>query len=403
MASGDFPSDPFAGAGLPWVTSSVLQDMLGDDSHPDLSKQNEALAAENARLAQENEIARHHAMLAMENIRLSQENAFLMRQNVCMQGLAVPPTLGAGLGGFPWWPGMEQWVPGAREALVGAYFQHCGMLPPPMPMTAAGLPTPDTSNRGVSTSTPQAGSSRRSSYVWSVLRDRAKGGRGSLDSDASSLDSTRSPQSLQGSAVASSNNDPAERSASSDTSEGHEAEPLADSRRTTVMMRNIPNNYTRHMLVALVNSRGFRGSYDMLYVPMDFQTQTGLGYAFVNLVSYEEAERLRRAFDGFRNWSCLSEKVCEVVWSDVLQGLEGHVERYRNSPVMHESVPDDFKPALFVGGERVPFPPPTKRIRAPWLMPHAAGASPSSRSNNKQRDRRGSGKAAPTDGATSIQ
>ena len=31
---------------------------------------------------------------------------------------------------------------------------------------------------------------------------------------------------------------------------------------------------------------------------------------------------------------------------------EAHVERYKNSPVMHKSVPDEYKPAIFKDGVR---------------------------------------------------
>lgn len=47
------------------------------------------------------------------------------------------------------------------------------------------------------------------------------------------------------------------------------------------------------------------------------------------------------------------------------QGREAHVERYRNSPVMHPSVPEPYKPIILQGGERIPFPAPTKMPKAP--------------------------------------
>ena len=31
---------------------------------------------------------------------------------------------------------------------------------------------------------------------------------------------------------------------------------------------------------------------------------------------------------------------------------EAHVERYKNSPVMHKSVPDEYKPVIFADGVR---------------------------------------------------
>jgi hypothetical protein len=135
--------------------------------------------------------------------------------------------------------------------------------------------------------------------------------------------------------------------------------------RTSVMMRNLPNNFNRKMLLDLLTAEGYQGKFDFAYLPIDFQSGSGLGYAFVNLVTPEIAEDFTERFSGFDCWSMVSEKTCHVTWSDSLQGLSSHVERYRNSPVMHESVPDDHKPLLFHGVQRVPFPAPTKRIRAP--------------------------------------
>ena len=37
---------------------------------------------------------------------------------------------------------------------------------------------------------------------------------------------------------------------------------------TTVMMRNLPNKYTQHMLLMEVNSCGFFGTFDFLYLPI---------------------------------------------------------------------------------------------------------------------------------------
>jgi len=47
-----------------------------------------------------------------------------------------------------------------------------------------------------------------------------------------------------------------------------------------------------------------------------------------------------------------------------LQGLSANIGRYRNSPVMHEDVPEHLKPLLFINGHFVCFPPPTRRLRA---------------------------------------
>lgn len=135
--------------------------------------------------------------------------------------------------------------------------------------------------------------------------------------------------------------------------------------RTTVMMRNLPNNYTRSMLLQLLDSRDFAGQYDFLYLPIDFTRRANLGYAFVNLVSEEAVASFWELFDGFSAWSFPSSKVCEVSWSGPKQGFKAHVDRYKNSPVMHKSVPDEYKPMIFANGVRKKFPAPTIRIQHP--------------------------------------
>mmetsp|Transcript_53700 Transcript_53700/g.125634 ORF Transcript_53700/g.125634 Transcript_53700/m.125634 type:complete len:383 (-) Transcript_53700:206-1354(-) len=135
--------------------------------------------------------------------------------------------------------------------------------------------------------------------------------------------------------------------------------------RTTVMLRNIPEGYNRKMLMELLDAEGFRGKYDFLYLPFDFSSFLCLNHAFINFVTPADAEQVKQQLSGRKQWSVASENVCSVDWNDKQQGLSSLIERYRNSPVMHESIPDPYKPAVFQNGQRVAFPPPTKRIRAP--------------------------------------
>lgn len=140
---------------------------------------------------------------------------------------------------------------------------------------------------------------------------------------------------------------------------------LERSRWTTIMLRNLPNSYTRRDLVDLLISQGFAGRFDFLYLPIDFKTHAALGYAFVNMLAPTDAEELSRSLVGFTGWSVPCGKVCRVSWSQPLQGLEAHIARYRNSPLMHEAVPDQYRPMLLCGGVPVPLPPPTKTIKPP--------------------------------------
>mmetsp|Transcript_23393 Transcript_23393/g.54402 ORF Transcript_23393/g.54402 Transcript_23393/m.54402 type:complete len:474 (-) Transcript_23393:182-1603(-) len=137
--------------------------------------------------------------------------------------------------------------------------------------------------------------------------------------------------------------------------------------RTTVMLRNMPNNYNRKMLLQMMDSEGFAGQYNFVYMPIDFKSKASLGYAFINLNTPEMAQSFWNVFDGYSNWMLPSRKISKVSWSSPHQGLEAHVERYRNSPLMHQDVPDDYRPILLEDGVRVIFPQPTKRLRAPRL------------------------------------
>lgn len=141
---------------------------------------------------------------------------------------------------------------------------------------------------------------------------------------------------------------------------------------TSLMLRNIPNNYSRSMLVDLFHARGFAGQFDLLYLPIDFKSTANLGYAFVNLVDHENVEFFWKAFEGFSAWASQgraaarrgTKKVGKVEWNEV-QGRDALVERFRDNPVMHPSVPEEYKPLLLTEGEDVAFPPPTRTLKAP--------------------------------------
>jgi hypothetical protein len=144
---------------------------------------------------------------------------------------------------------------------------------------------------------------------------------------------------------------------------------------TTVMLQNLPEGYSREMVAELLKREGFTGLYDFIYLPADFARGVFFGYVFVNFVVAEAAQRCQSKLQGFMRWgagaaasSTSDNRACRVSWGDTHQGLKAQVERYRNSPVMHPSVPDRFKPALYArDGSRVPFPPPTRRLRPPRI------------------------------------
>eukprot|EP00927_Polykrikos_kofoidii_P030373 TRINITY_DN26136_c0_g1_i2.p1 TRINITY_DN26136_c0_g1~~TRINITY_DN26136_c0_g1_i2.p1 ORF type:complete len:383 (+),score=48.17 TRINITY_DN26136_c0_g1_i2:106-1254(+) len=157
---------------------------------------------------------------------------------------------------------------------------------------------------------------------------------------------------------------------------------VAPEHRTTVMLRNVPTTFSRDILLELLRNKGFGGLFDFVYLPMDFKTHKSLGYAFVNLLKPDQAVTCWDAFEGYR-WEADGDATCTVSWSCPYQGYAAHVERYRNSPIMHEDMPDDYKPAVFEEEQRLPFPPPTKKLKAPRVRPLGeAGAAAGLGSSN---------------------
>merc|ERR1712083_1152540 len=121
------------------------------------------------------------------------------------------------------------------------------------------------------------------------------------------------------------------------------------------------------MVIEMLEAQGLAVHADFVYLPTNLTSEGHFGYAFVNFTSHAAAVACIEQLDGFSAWSAPCHKTCEVMWSLTYQGWHAHVERYRNSRIMHETVDDEYKPAVFVNGVRAEFPPPTKSVRAPRL------------------------------------
>jgi len=142
------------------------------------------------------------------------------------------------------------------------------------------------------------------------------------------------------------------------------------SEATTICFKNIPNSYTRKMISELFDTNGFKGMYDFIYVPHDFTrlpALANLGYFFVNFTSHECALRAWEKFVGFKEWLTESDKVMAATWASTTQGKTACIERFQNSPVMHEHVPPECKPVLIENNTVVHLTPTKKFIKRPRL------------------------------------
>ncbi|KXS14131.1 hypothetical protein M427DRAFT_354935 [Gonapodya prolifera JEL478] len=156
-------------------------------------------------------------------------------------------------------------------------------------------------------------------------------------------------------------------------------------KRTTCMIRNIPNKYSQQMLIDFVDET-HRGHYDFLYLRIDFKNQCNVGYAFINFIEPSSIVSFAHKVVG-RKWSKFnSDKICTLSYANI-QGKTALIEKFRNSSVMLED--PTYRPKLFhhsgpLRGNEAPFPPPTILLRK---SPNAAASlAAGSRESTYSRD-----------------
>ncbi|CAK9176430.1 unnamed protein product [Ilex paraguariensis] len=116
-----------------------------------------------------------------------------------------------------------------------------------------------------------------------------------------------------------------------------------DDTRTTLMIKNIPNKYTSKMLLAAIDEN-HRGTYDFLYLPIDFKNKCNVGYAFINMMSPSHIISFYEAFNGKKWEKFNSEKVASLAYARI-QGKAALVTHFQNSSLMNED--KRCRPILF--------------------------------------------------------
>uniref|UniRef100_A0A7N0T4B8 RRM domain-containing protein n=1 Tax=Kalanchoe fedtschenkoi TaxID=63787 RepID=A0A7N0T4B8_KALFE len=116
--------------------------------------------------------------------------------------------------------------------------------------------------------------------------------------------------------------------------------------RTTLMIKNIPNKYTSKMLLAAIDETN-KGTYDFLYLPIDFKNKCNVGYAFINMLSPKHIIPFYQAFDGKKWEKFNSEKVASLAYARI-QGKSALVTHFQNSSLMNED--KRCRPIVFNSG-----------------------------------------------------
>ncbi|VFQ65999.1 unnamed protein product [Cuscuta campestris] len=123
--------------------------------------------------------------------------------------------------------------------------------------------------------------------------------------------------------------------------------------KTTVMIKNVPNQYRRDSFMAFIDKHCAEShlSYDFLYLPIDFKTKNNVGYAFVNFTTAAGAAKIRELLR-FYQWGEVkigsgifnSRKICEITWARI-QGKEELVKHFEKSNFICGTA--DYLPVAF--------------------------------------------------------
>jgi hypothetical protein len=104
--------------------------------------------------------------------------------------------------------------------------------------------------------------------------------------------------------------------------------------RTTIMIKNIPNKFTREMLIKIID-QNFRGTYDVFILPTDSNHYKNFGYSFINFTNSYYIPYFYYMFNG-NKWSFTnSKKICEITYSKI-QGKNNLLNHYP-SKIIYEN------------------------------------------------------------------
>ena len=107
-----------------------------------------------------------------------------------------------------------------------------------------------------------------------------------------------------------------------------------DDRRTTLMIKNIPNKYTQRLLLDTID-KYHADTYDFFYIPIDFRNKCNVGYAFINFKGLRELCTFYSNFNGKKWEKFNSEKICTLTYARV-QGRERLVTHFKSSSIMKQ-------------------------------------------------------------------
>ena len=101
---------------------------------------------------------------------------------------------------------------------------------------------------------------------------------------------------------------------------------ILEDKRTTIMIKNIPNKFNRDLLLNIID-QNFKGAYDLFILPTDSKNYKNFGYSFINFTSFYYIPYFYFIFNGKKWSSTNSLKVCEITYSKI-QGRNNLLSHY---------------------------------------------------------------------------
>ena len=99
-----------------------------------------------------------------------------------------------------------------------------------------------------------------------------------------------------------------------------------EERRTTLMIKNIPNKFSKDIFLSLFNQE-FEEKYDLFLLPTDIKEKKNYGYAFINFINTLDILYFYYRFNGKKWPNTNSVKICELVFSKI-QGINKMIKHY---------------------------------------------------------------------------
>jgi len=119
---------------------------------------------------------------------------------------------------------------------------------------------------------------------------------------------------------------------------------------TTVMIRNIPKEYSQDELIEEVSAIMGHEPFDFFYLPWDFQVNANVGYAFVNFHRSKSAHLAMKLFAKYQFKVHPCAKLGDASPAHI-QGLENNLRHLEHRAVVHENHP--CSPVVMWKGQKI--------------------------------------------------